>query len=72
MQEMHIQSLGGKESLEKEMATHHSILAWEVPWTEDPGRLQSMVSQRVGHDLMTNTTTTIFKRVVADKIRGIT
>ena len=72
MQKTRIRSLGWEDPLEKERETHSSILAWEVPWTEEPGRLQSRVSQRVGHDLMTNTTTTIFKRVVGDKIRGIT
>ena len=50
MQEMRVQSLGRKEPLEKEMAAHSSILAWEIPWTEEPGRLQSMGLQRVGHD----------------------
>ena len=50
MQEMWVQSLGRKEPLEKEMAAHSSILAWEIPWTEEPGRLQSMGLQRVGHD----------------------
>ena len=45
-----VQSLGEEDSLEKEMATHSSILAWKIPWTEEPGRLQSMWSQRVGHD----------------------
>ena len=50
MQETRVQSLGGEDSLEKEMATHSSILAWEIPYTEAPGRLQSMGSQRVGHD----------------------
>ena len=45
-----VQSLGGEDLLEKEMATHSSILAWKIPWTEEPGRLQSMRSQRVGHD----------------------
>ena len=50
MQEMQIQSLGREGPLEKEMATHSSILAWEIPWTEEPGGLQSMGSQRVGHD----------------------
>ena len=45
-----VQSLGQEDPLEKEMATHSSILDWEVPWTEKPGRLQSMKSQRVGHD----------------------
>ena len=43
-------SLGQKDPLEKEMATHSSTLAWKIPWTEEPGRLQSMGSQRVGHD----------------------
>ena len=42
MQEMQVQSLGGKDPLEKEMATHSSVLAWEIPWTEEPGGLQSM------------------------------
>ena len=46
MQETRVQSLGQEDPLEKEMATHSSILAWEIPWTEKPGRLQSMVSQR--------------------------
>ena len=50
MQETRVQSLGWEDPLEKEMATHSSILAWKTPWTEEPGRLQSMVSQRVGHD----------------------
>ena len=45
-----IWSLGWEELLEKETAIHSSILAWTIPWTEDPGRLQSMGSQRVGHD----------------------
>ena len=43
-------SLGGKDPLEKGMATHSSIVAWKIPWTEEPGRLQSMELQRVGHD----------------------
>ena len=45
--------LGQKDPLEEEMATHSSILAWEIPWTEEPGGLQSMGSQRVGHNLVT-------------------
>ena len=53
MQETRLPSLGQEETLEKEMATHSSILAWKIPWTEEPGRLQSMGSQRVGHDLVT-------------------
>ena len=50
---MGVQSLGREDSLEEGMATHSSILAWRVPWTEEPGGLQSMGSQRVGHDLVT-------------------
>ena len=50
MQETQVQSLGWEDLLEKEMATHSSILGWKIPWTEEPGRLQSMGSQRVGHD----------------------
>ena len=50
MQETRVQSLGREDPLEKEMATHSSILAWRTPWTEEPGRLQSTGSQRVGHD----------------------
>ena len=49
MQEIQIRSLGGKDPLEKEMATHSSILAWKILWTEEPGGLQSMGSQRVRH-----------------------
>ena len=49
-QETQVQSLGWEDLLEKEMATHSSILAWKIPWTEEPVRLQSMGSQRVGHD----------------------
>ena len=51
-QETRVQSLGWEDLLEKEMATHSSILAWRIPWTEEPGRLQSMESQRVGHELI--------------------
>ena len=53
MQEAHVQPLGQEGSLEKEMATHSSILAWKIPWTEKPGTLHSMGSRRVGHDLVT-------------------
>ena len=48
-----VQSLGWEDLLEKEMATHSSILGWRIPWTEEPGRLQFMESQRVGHHLAT-------------------
>ena len=50
MRETGVQSLGQEDLLEKEMATHSSILAWKIPWTEEPGRLQSTGSQRVGRD----------------------
>ena len=50
MQESGVRSLGQEDPLEKEMATHSSILAWRIPWTEESGGLQSMGSQRVGHD----------------------
>ena len=50
MQGTWVQSLGQEDPLEKEMATHSSILAWRVSWTEEPGGLQSMESQRVGHN----------------------
>ena len=50
MQEMWVQSLGQEDPLEKGMASHFSILAWSIPWTEEPGGLQSVGSQRVGQD----------------------
>ena len=54
MQETWVQPLGWEDPLEKGMATHSSILAWRIPWTEELGRLQSMGLQRVGHDCVTN------------------
>ena len=59
MQGTQVWSLGGEDPLEKEMITHSSILAWRIPWTKDPGRLQSTGSQRVRYDWVTNTA---FKR----------
>ena len=53
MQETWVQFLDGEDALDKGMATPFSILAWEIPWTEEPGRLQSIESKRVGHDLTT-------------------
>ena len=50
MRETWVQSLGQEDPLEKEMSTHSSALAWKIPWMEDPGRLQSMGSQRVRHN----------------------
>ena len=54
-QETRVRSLGREDPLEKEMATHSSILAWRIPWTEEPGGLQSTGSQRVGQDRATKT-----------------
>ena len=54
MREIRVQSLGREYLLEKEIATHSSILAWKIPWTEDPGRLPSVGYQRVGHDWVTS------------------
>ena len=53
MQETWLQFLVWEDPLEKEMATHSSLLAWKIPWTEEPGGLQAMGSQRVGHNLAT-------------------
>ena len=50
MRETRVRSLVREDPLEKELATHSSILAWRIPWAEEPGRLQSMGSQRVGQD----------------------
>ena len=55
MQKTWVQSLGQEDPLEKGMTTHTNILAWRIPWTEEPGGLQSMGLQRVGHNLETNT-----------------
>ena len=54
LQETWVRSLGWEDPLEKEMATHSSIPAWRIPWREEPGRLQSMGSQRIGHDWATS------------------
>ena len=55
MQETQVWSLGWEDPIEKGMTTHSSILAWRILWTDEPGRLQSMVLQRAGHDWVTNT-----------------
>ena len=62
MLETWVQSLGWEDPMEKEMAAHSSILAWKIPRTEEPGRLQSMGLQRVGHDWTTNTHTFLKKQ----------
>ena len=51
---MWVQSLGQEDPLESKIATHSSILAWKIPWAEEPGGLQSMGLQRIGHDCVTN------------------
>ena len=65
MQETWVLSLGGEDPLEKEMAIHSSILAWEIPWTEEPGGLQSIGLQRARHDLATEHTHTHVWRQLA-------
>ena len=61
MQETWVQSLGQEDPLEKEIATHSSTLAWKIPWTEEHGRLQSMGSQRVGHEWETSLSLSFIK-----------
>ena len=67
MQKTQVQSLGGEGSLVKGMATHSSIFAWRIPWTEEHGGLQSMVSQRVRHNRVTNTLT-LHRSLVLDSV----
>ena len=62
MQETQVWSLGWEDLVEKGMATHSSSLAWRIPWTEEPGGLQSMELQRVGHDGATNNCATLEKK----------
>ena len=64
MQETWVQSLGGEDPLEKEMATHSSIIAWKTPWMEKPDGLQSMELQRVGHDWVTSLSLFTFKHSI--------
>ena len=64
MQKTWVRFLGRKDPLEEEMATQSSILAWRIPWTEEPGRLQSMRSQRVRHRWATNTFTFIYQYII--------
>ena len=63
MQETQFQPLGQKDPWRKEMATYFSILAWKIPWTEEPAGLQSMGSQSAGHDPLTNTFT-FFSKII--------
>ena len=63
MQETWVRSLSREDPLEKEMATHPSILAWRIPWTEEPGGLQSKGLQRVGHDWATSLSLSYYMQV---------
>ena len=63
VQETRGQPLGHEDPLEKEMATRSSILAWKIPWTEEPGGLQSMGSQRVAHDCTTSLSLSSLERI---------
>ena len=72
MQGTRVQPLGWKDPLEKGMATHSSILAWRIPWTEGPGGLQSMGLQRLGHDWVTNTFTFTENNMYVQMIRVFT
>ena len=69
MQETRLRSLDQEDPLEKEKATHSSILAWEISWTEELGRLQSMGSQRAGYDLITKQQQTNFSMYILGKIK---
>ena len=62
--EARIQSMGQEDLLEKELAAYSSILAWEIPWTEEPDRLQSMELQRVGHNLVTEHTYVNLRKII--------
>ena len=63
-------SLGREDLLQKEMATHSSILTWRISWSEEPGRLQSMGSERVEHNRATNTFTSLSPMLKCDRYKG--
>ena len=69
MRENQVRSLGWEDPLEKEMATHSSTLAWKIPWKEEPGRLHSMGSQRVGHDWATSLSLSLSSRIYYGRVR---
>ena len=69
IQETWVQSLGWDDPLEKEMAIHSSTIAWKFPWTEEPGRIQSMGSQRVGHDWATSLSLSLYGREKQQTLR---
>ena len=70
-QEIQVQSLGGEDPLEKEMAPHSSILAWRIPWTEEPGRLESVGSQRLRHDRAQGMLSLVITQKVSHTLGGL-
>ena len=68
MWETQVRSLGREDPLEKDMPTHSSTLAWKIPWMEEPGGLQSMGSQRVGHDSMTSLSLTLWLKMEKEMV----
>ena len=72
VRETQVWSLDWEDSLEKRMATHSSILAWRIPWTEETVRLQSKGAQRIRHDWVTNTHSQVYHRVIMYKKNGLT
>ena len=68
VRETRVRSLGREDPLEKEMPTHSSTLAWKIPWMEEPGGLQSMGSQRVGHDSMTSLSLTLWLKMEKEMV----
>ena len=71
MQETRVLFLGWEDPLEKDIATHSSILAWKIPWMENPGSLQSMGSQRIGHDWVTSLSSLFIWPIGSSSLRGI-
>ena len=71
LRETQVRSLGRENPLEKEMAVHSSTIAWKIPWIEEPGRLQSMGSQRVGHDWVTSLSLSFKKLYFINKLKHL-
>ena len=71
MRETWVRSLGREDPLEKEMAIHSTTIAWKIPWTEEPGRLQSMGLQRVGHDCVTSLHLALLRTTGKNSIPGV-
>ena len=71
MQETWVQSLSQEDPLEKGMATHYSILGWRIPWTEEPGRLQPMQSQRVSHSVASDSLQLTYTSLLAQLVKNL-